>query len=242
VARRAPALAIASAFLFALPYGVGLAGCGGGGPREPEPPPGPPLVAVADLDDTIVQDIRYAGSDNFVGAPIPGYEAPRCLLVEPAARALVAVQADLRAVGMGLQVFDCYRPKRAVDRFVRWAGEAGERTKDAYYPRVPKDELVARGYIAAASAHSRGATVDATLVAIDSWGGATPLDMGTPFDFFDERSHGDSADVSAEARENRRQLRDAMQRRGFRPLAQEWWHFTYQPEPYPDRSFDVPVR
>lgn len=234
MARWRRALAIASS--------AWVLGCGGGGPREPEPPPGPPLVAIADLDDTIAEDIRYAGSDNFVGAPIPGYEAPRCLLAEPAARALVAVQADLRAIGMGLLVFDCYRPQRAVDRFVQWAGSPDERSKDAYYPRVPKRELVSRGYIAARSAHSRGSAVDLTLVAIDSWGGATPLDMGTAFDFFDERSHADSADVSAEARENRRQLRDAMQRRGFRPLAQEWWHFTWQPEPYPDRSFDVPVR
>jgi D-alanyl-D-alanine dipeptidase len=199
-------------------------------------------VAVADLDDTIVEDIRYAGPDNFVGAPIPGYEAARCLLAEPAARALAAVQADLLPLGMGLQVFDCYRPQRAVDRFLRWAGEPGERSREAYHPRVPKSELVARGYIAATSAHSRGSAVDATLVRFDSWGGATPLDMGTAFDFFDERSHGDATDVPAEARENRRLLREAMQRRGFRPLPQEWWHFTYQPEPYPDRSFDVPVR
>ena len=219
-----------------------LAACGGGGPREPEPPPGPPLVAVADLDDTILEDIRYAGPDNFTGAPLPGYEAARCLLAEPAAQALAAVQADLRAAGMGLLVFDCYRPKRAVERFVRWAGSPDESTKGAYYPDVPKGELIARGYIAATSAHSRGATVDVTLVSLDSWGGATPVEMGTPFDFFDERSRGDSADVSAEARENRRQLRDAMGRRGFRPLPLEWWHFTFQPEPYPDRAFDVPVR
>jgi D-alanyl-D-alanine dipeptidase len=219
-----------------------LAACGGGGPREPAPPPGPPLVAVADLDPTIVEDIRYAGPDNFVGAPIDGYEAARCLLAEPAAQALVAVQADLRAVGMGLQVFDCYRPKRAVEHFLRWAAGGDQRTKEEYYPRVPKGELVARGYIAATSAHSRGATVDVTLVALDSWGGATPLDMGTSFDFFDPRSHPDSSEVSAEARENRRLLQEAMARRGFRPLPQEWWHFTFQPEPYPDRAFDVPVR
>jgi D-alanyl-D-alanine dipeptidase len=235
VARWVPALvAIASS--------LGLAACGGGGPREPEPPPGPPLVAIATLDGTIVEDLRYAGPDNFTGAPVPGYEAARCLLAEPAARALVAVQADLRAVGMGLQVFDCYRPQRAVDHFVRWAASGGGRSDEAYHPRVPRDELVARGYIAATSAHSRGSAVDLTLVSLDSWGGSTPLDMGTEFDFFDERSHADSGDVSSAARENRRLLREAMQRRGFQPLPQEWWHFTYQPEPYPDRSFDVPVR
>jgi D-alanyl-D-alanine dipeptidase len=219
-----------------------LLACGGGGPREPEPPPGPPLVDVRELEPSIVADIRYAGADNFVGAPIPGYEAPRCLLAEPAARALAAVQADLQAVGLGLQVFDCYRPQRAVDRFVRWAAEPGEETKAAHYPNVPKSELVARGYIAARSAHSRAAAVDATLVRFDSWGGAAPVDMGTDFDVFDPRSHADAADVPAEARESRRLLREAMQRRGFRGIAEEWWHFTFQPEPYPDRSFDVPIR
>jgi D-alanyl-D-alanine dipeptidase len=139
-------------------------------------------------------------------------------------------------------VFDCYRPRRAVEHFVAWAANADQRTREGHYPNVPKHELVARGYIAATSAHSRGATVDAGLVAFDSWGGTTPLDMGTPFDFFDPRSAADATDVSPEARENRRVLRDAMQRHGFRPLPQEWWHFTYQPEPYPDRDFDVPVR
>lgn len=243
--RRAAALAPFSGLAFALAFGLasGLAGCGGGGaPREPAPPPGPPLVAIAELDPTIVEEIRYAGSDNFVGAPIDGYEAPRCLLVEPAARALVAVQADLRAVGMSLQVFDCYRPTRAVAHFLRWVASGDERTKEGFYPRVPRQELVARGYIAPKSAHSRGAAVDVTLVTLDSWGGAAPLDMGTPHDFFDERSRGDSTEVSAEARENRRRLREAMARRGFQPLPEEWWHFTFQPEPYPDRAFDVPVR
>jgi D-alanyl-D-alanine dipeptidase len=231
-----------AAALVAPAVALALAACGGGGPREPEPPPGPPLVAIADLDPTIVEDIRYAGPDNFVGAPIDGYQAARCLLVEPAARALVAVQADLRGVGMGLQVFDCYRPTRAVEHFLRWAAGGDERTKEAHYPRVPRQELVARGYIAPRSAHSRGAAVDVTLVTLDSWGGATPLDMGTPHDFFDPRSHADAADVPAEARENRRLLREAMARRGFQALPQEWWHFTFQPEPYPDRAFDVPIR
>jgi D-alanyl-D-alanine dipeptidase len=241
VERLVPALVVIASSLWLA--ALWLVGCGGGGaPREPERAPGPPLVAIADLDPTIVEDIRYAGRDNFVGAPIAGYEAARCLLAEPAARALAAVQADLRAVGMGLQVFDCYRPKRAVEHFLRWAADPDERSKETYYPRVPKSELVARGYIAPTSAHSRAAAVDVTLVSVDSWGGATPVDMGTPFDFFDERSHTDAADVPAEARENRRLLREAMQRRGFQPLPQEWWHFTWQPEPYPDRAFDVPIR
>jgi D-alanyl-D-alanine dipeptidase len=222
---------------------IGLAAACGGGPREPEPPPGPPLVSVADLDASIRLDIRYAGPDNFVGVPIDGYEAAKCLLAEPAARALAAVQADLQSVGYGLLVFDCYRPQRAVDQFLRWANDAAdERTKAAHYPRVPKHELVARGYIAPKSAHSRGSAVDVALLRFDSWGGADRVDMGTAFDFFDERSHGDARDLSEGARESRALLRQAMVRRGFRPLREEWWHFTFQPEPYPTLYFDVPVR
>jgi len=219
-----------------------LAACGGG-PREPEPPPGPPLVSVTDLDASIQLDIRYAGSNNFVGAPVDGYEAAKCLLAEPAAHALAAVQADLQSVGLGLLVFDCYRPQRAVDQFLRWANDAADqRTKDAHYPNVPKRELVARGYIAAKSAHSRGSAVDVTLLRFDSWGGADAVDMGTPFDFFDERSHADARDLPDDAREDRALLRQAMERYGFRPLREEWWHFTFQPEPYPSLYFDVPVR
>jgi D-alanyl-D-alanine dipeptidase len=219
---------------------VALAACGGGGPAEP---PGPPLVSVTDLDASIRLEMRYAGADNFVGAKVAGYEVAQCWLTEPAARALAAVQSDLAAQGLGLLVFDCYRPQRAVDQFVRWAADASDqRTKAEYYPDVAKQELVSRGWIAARSAHSRGSTVDLTLTRDDSWGGATPLDMGTPFDFFDERSRSDSSQVSEEARENRRLLRAAMERRGFRNLPQEWWHFTLAGEPYPDKSFDVPVR
>lgn len=218
-----------------------LAACGG--PREPKPPPGPPLVSVTDLDESIQLDIRYAGANNFVGAPIDGYEAAKCLLAEPAAHALAAAQAELQSVGMGLLVFDCYRPQRAVDHFLRWANDAADqRTKDEHYPRVPKRELVGRGYIAAKSAHSRGSAVDVALLRFDSWGGADPVDMGTPFDFFDERSHTDARDISDEARESRALLRQAMERHGFRPLREEWWHFTFQPEPYPALYFDVPVR
>jgi D-alanyl-D-alanine dipeptidase len=162
-----------------------------------------------------------------------------CLLTRPAAQALAAVQQDLRSSGLGLRVYDCYRPQRAVDHFVRWAADPGDqRTRETFYPRVPKQELIARGYIAERSGHSRGSTVDVTLVAADG----APLEMGTPFDLFDERSHTASLAVPAEARANRERLRAAMERRGFRNLAVEWWHYTLADEPYPDRGFDVPVR
>jgi D-alanyl-D-alanine dipeptidase len=199
----------------------------------------PHFVALAQVDASIAQEIRYAGSDNFVGAPIDGYERPVCLLTPPAAQALAAVQRDLRREGLGLRVYDCYRPQRAVDHFMRWAADLGDqRTRSTFYPRVAKQELIARGYIAERSGHSRGSTVDLTLVGA----GGAPLEMGTPFDLFDERSHTDSTAVPAAARANREKLRTAMERRGFRNLAVEWWHYTLADEPYPARAFDVPVR
>jgi len=210
-------------------------GCAAATPQQDTPD----FVAIAQVDPGIAQDIRYAGAVNFVGAPIDGYERPVCLLTRPAAQALAAVQQDLRAEGLGLRVYDCYRPQRAVDHFVRWAADpSDQRTRETFYPRVAKQELIARGYIAERSGHSRGSTVDVTLVGADG----APLEMGTPFDLFDERSHTGSLAVPAEARANRERLRAAMERRGFRNLAVEWWHYTLADEPYPDRVFDVPVR
>jgi D-alanyl-D-alanine dipeptidase len=222
----------------ALALAVALATC-----HAPPSALDPGFVSVAEVAPGIELDMRYAGPDNFVGAPIEGYERPTCLLTEPAARALAAVQRDLAAEGLGLRVFDCYRPQRAVAHFARWARDAGEeRTKAAYYPRVEKSALFAEGYVAERSGHSRGSTVDLTLVALRMSEAGEPLDMGTPFDLFDPRSNTDSPEVGPAERARRHLLRDAMARRGFRPYPLEWWHFTLAAEPYPDSYFDVPVR
>ncbi len=201
-----------------------------------------PLVPLAHIDGSILTDLRYAGSDNFVGEPIDGYAAPRCLLTREAAEALSAVQRALRPRGLSLQVFDCYRPQRAVDHFVRWAAEPGEETRAAHYPRVEKSRLIELGYIADRSSHSRGSTVDVTLARRREDGSWHPLDMGTPFDFFDALSHTDAPGLTARQRRNRRLLVDAMAERGFRNLPLEWWHYTLDGEPYPDRVFDVEIR
>jgi D-alanyl-D-alanine dipeptidase len=216
---------------------LGLAACAGSGS------PVPRLVSLSDLAAGIALDLRYAGPHNFVGAPIDGYEEAVCLLSEPAARALARVEEDLRAEGLGLVVFDCYRPQRAVDHFARWAADPADvATRDAYYPAVPKSELYERGYVARRSSHSRGSTVDVGLVERGRDGSPHPLDLGTPFDFFDPRSHTDAPDVEAAARARRLRLRAAMERRGFRNLPEEWWHYTLADEPWPDAAFDVPVR
>jgi D-alanyl-D-alanine dipeptidase len=205
--------------------------------------PAPRFVSLVDLAPQVALDLRYAGPDNFVGAPIDGYEEPVCLLTGPAARALARVDADLRAEGLALVVFDCYRPQRAVDHFARWASDpADTATRAEYYPDVPKAELFERGYIARRSSHSRGSTVDVGLAGAGPDGALRALDLGTPFDFFDPRSRTDAPDVAPAARILRLRLRSAMERRGFRNLPQEWWHYTLAGEPYPDTAFDVPVR
>lgn len=200
------------------------------------------LVDVATLMPQVQRDIRYAGPYNFTGAPVDGYQAPKCLLLRPVARALAQVQADLRAQGLGLKLFDCYRPVRAVQAFVRWADDlSDQKMKAEFYPALDKARIIADGYLAPVSGHSRGATVDLTLVRCLG-GGCDALDMGTPFDFFDPRAHTDAAEITAAQRENRSLLLQAMARRGFVNYPKEWWHYTFQPEPTPRLAYDVPVR
>lgn len=211
------------------------------------------LVPLSALAPDVQQDMRYHGAHNFMGRPVVGYEAPRCWLSRPAAQALRGVQDELRPQGLRLKVFDCYRPQRAVDDFVRWGRDAADqKTKAAYYPRVPKEELFQRGYIAERSGHSRASTVDLTLVVADSLRARRVLrgpladteevDMGTPFDLFDTRSHTEDRSQPPDVRHNRLWLRALMQRHGWRNLPEEWWHYTLQAEPFPERYFDQPVR
>ena len=138
-------------------------------------------------------------------------------------------------------MYDCYRPVRAVKHFVRWAGDLDDqRTKPEYYPRLPKTALLG-DYISPTSGHSRGATIDLTMLQCDA-NGCLPLDMGTPFDYFDPLANTDSPAITAEQRTNRRRLVEAMAREGFANYPMEWWHFTLKPEPTPDTFYDVPVR
>jgi D-alanyl-D-alanine dipeptidase len=199
------------------------------------------LVDAATVVPGLQQEIRYAGKDNFVGAPVAGYEAPKCLLLAPVARALARVQQDVQREGLSLKVFDCYRPVRAVKHFVAWARDpADQRTKAAYYPNLDKARLL-DGYIAESSGHSRGATLDLTLVRCNG-GACTELDMGTPFDFFDPRANTAHPQLGDEQRRNRDQLLQAMARHGFHNYPMEWWHYTFRPEPSPKTAYDVPIR
>jgi D-alanyl-D-alanine dipeptidase len=218
------------------------------------------FVYLRDVDPTITQDIRYAGPSNFTGAPVPGYGAAECVLARPAAEALKRVQEAVAARGLTLKVYDCYRPARAVSSFVEWAEKPDDpRAKDIYYPNLDKRALFP-DYIATRSSHSRGATVDLTLVPRDAkpapdaqeaprsctapQKGQAPdgsVAMGTSFDCFDVKANTETAGLSDEARSNRALLVDAMKAAGFENYPMEWWHFTYAPEPYPDTYFDFPI-
>jgi D-alanyl-D-alanine dipeptidase len=217
------------------------------------------FVYLRDVDPTIQQDMRYAGSDNFTGHPVPSYDAPECVLVSPAAEALKAAQAEIRSKGLSLKVYDCYRPAVAVAAFAAWAqGPDDPKEKLAHYPDLPKSALFPE-YIATKSSHSRGATVDITLVPLNSSpttnasGGddtvactsAEPsdnsLDMGTGFDCFDPKANTDAPGLTPEQRSNRQLLLDTMSRYGFKNYAKEIWHYTYEPEPYPETYFDFPI-
>lgn len=199
----------------------------------------PNLVDAARLVPGLVTDIRYAGRHNFVGRPIDGYETPLCLLTPKAAAALARVQAALKPDKLGLKVFDCYRPRRAVADFVRWARDPADVAgKAEFYPDIEKRDLFRLGYIAQRSAHSRGSTVDLTLIELST---GKDRFMGTSFDLFSPRS-GEGANIPRDARANRLRLRESMVKAGFTPYAAEWWHFTLSDEPYRRLGFDVPVR
>jgi D-alanyl-D-alanine dipeptidase len=198
------------------------------------------FVDAAAVVDGLAVEMRYFGNNNFVGERIDGYERARCVLSAQAALALTAVQKNLAARGLGLKVFDCYRPQRAVAHFVRWAQKVDDiRRKSEFYPEVDKRDLFKDGYISERSGHSRGSTVDLTLVRRAD---GRELDMGSPFDFFSPRSWPSDRSASAEAQKNRALLAEAMTAGGFRPYDKEWWHFTLVNEPFPETYFDFPVR
>ncbi|MFE0453638.1 M15 family metallopeptidase [Streptomyces sp. NPDC058914] len=221
------------------------------------------FVSLRTVDPTILQEMRYFTSHNFVGTRIDGYRQPLCILTRPAAEALHRAQTKLLRQGYTLKVYDCYRPQRAVDHFVRWAQDLDdEAMKSEFYPNVDKTRLFEDGYIAEKSGHSRGSTLDITLVKLPArptrpYAPGEPLvpcyapqeerfpdnsvDMGTGFDCFDTLSHTLDPRIQGEQRANRLLLKDTLGELGFVNLAEEWWHYTFKPEPYPDTYFDFPV-
>ena len=197
------------------------------------------FVLLSDYVPGIVQEIRYYSTYNFVGDRIDGYEEPVAILSKEAARALKGVANEANAMGYRLKIFDAYRPARAVRHFVFWGIEDLDlRMKPFFYPQLEKQVLFQRGYIAKESSHSRGSTVDLTLL---DMGTGKEVDMGSPFDLFDPISHPDCREVTDEQYDNRMLLQNLMVRAGFEPIDCEWWHFTLRDEPFPETYFDFPV-
>lgn len=222
------------------------------------------FVYLKDIDPSIIQDIRYAGYHNFVGHPISGYKAAECILTRPTALALARVQQLLKPYSLSLKVYDCYRPQLAVNEFIAWSRlPALQQMKAEFYPRVNKVDFFKLGYVAAKSGHSRGSTVDLTLVALPLvkqpqqysrgqklrscfaaysqrfYDGS--LDMGTGFDCLDPMAHFANVAIHGKPAQNRLFLKSMMEKQGFAPYPIEWWHFTLRNEPFPDTYFSFPV-
>ena len=197
------------------------------------------FVRVTDVIPDVILEIRYYSTYNFVGERIDGYELPIALMTREAADSLKAVNDELKAHGYRIKIWDAYRPQRAVNHFIRWAENISDTAmKAVFYPMVDKSVLFERGYIYARSSHSRGSTVDLTL--LDAATGRE-LDMGSPFDWFGEESHPDYPCPLYRQSDNRKILHNAMVRHGFEGIDSEWWHFTLRNEPYPDTYFDFPI-
>ncbi len=204
---------------------------------SPDDPSG--FVVLGEFIPDIIQEIRYYSTYNFVGEKIDGYEMPCALMTIEAAEALKKVSDDVMKMGYRLKIYDAYRPQMGVDHFMRWAESNDTSMKKYFYPDIAKDRIIPEGYVAVKSGHSRGSTVDLTLFDMKT---GKELDMGGTFDYFGEKSHPDYKKITKTQYTNRMILREAMIKHGFKPLEEEWWHFTLKDEPYPDTYFTFPVR
>jgi D-alanyl-D-alanine dipeptidase len=197
------------------------------------------FVAVNEVIPDLDVELRYFSSNNFVGKPIDGYKTNKLIITRPTANALKLVHEELQNQNLCLKVYDGYRPQRAVNHFVKWAREINDTiNKKLFYPDVNKQNLFKAGYIASKSGHSRGSTLDLTI--IDGNTGVA-LDMGSPYDYFGEESWVSYSDISEEQKANRQLLQNIMLKYGFRNYPKEWWHFTLRGEPFPNTYFDFPI-
>ena len=221
------------------------------------------FVEIREVIPDVILDLRYFTNHNFLGVPVDGYEAEKCYITKAAADSLAKVQAELRKFNLSLKVYDAYRPQRAVNHFVRWAKDIPDTiSKKEFYPTVDKRNLFADGYIAVKSGHSRGSTIDLTIVPIplpyqpefniddqcecfestEKRFKDNSIDMGTGFDCFSELSHVENPALNPQQRANRLLLKSLMDKYGFKSLAEEWWHFTLRNEPFPKTYFDFEIK
>lgn len=221
------------------------------------------FVYLKDIDPSILQDIRYAGYHNFVGRPMKGYKVKECILTKQAALALHDVQTELKKSNLSLKVYDCYRPQMAVDDFIAWSKNPSQHSMKAeFYPNVDKADVFDLGYVSKKSGHTRGSTVDLTIVSLLAKHQAryhkgqklvacispykvryqdNSIDMGTGYDCFSPLAYGDNREVNLVGFYHRMLLRAIMEKYNFVPYEKEWWHFTLKGEPYPDTYFNFPI-
>lgn len=220
------------------------------------------FVEIKEVIPDIVLDLRYYSNHNFLGRKVNGYNAEKCYITKAAADSLSKVQAELRKFGLSLKIYDAYRPQRAVDDFVNWAKNLSDTlTKKEFYPTVDKNRLFIDGYIAEKSGHSRGSTVDLTIVpvpiplqpqfdlsnmcecykSIEERFKDNSIDMGTGFDCFHPLSHTLNPNLTPQQRANRMLLYSLMTKYGFKNLSEEWWHYTLVNEPFPDTYFNFVI-
>ena len=197
------------------------------------------FVYLHTIDPTIHQDLKYSGKDNFIGRPIPGYKGSHVILTKVAAESLAQIQAELAKSELSLLIYDGYRPQQAVDYFVKWSHDLSDQVmKSEFYPKVNKADLFDLGYINVNSAHTRGSTVDLTIINAKT---GEPLNMGSHFDLLDAISHPYNACVTPEQYSNRIFLRNLMKRYGFKGILTEWWHFTLIKEPFKETAFNFEI-
>ena len=196
------------------------------------------FVPIYSVIDDAVYDIRYFSSNNFTGNKINGYKAPVAYMTKEGAKALAIAANDLRKQGYRLLIWDSYRPQKAVDNFVAWINNPNDEGDKSFYPTLKKSDLLAGQYIMEKSGHTRGSTVDLTLIKKDG----SFVDMGGTFDLFSEISHPDYKKITKKQKKNRKILHDAMIKAGFKGIDSEWWHFTLKDEPYPDTYFNFDVK
>ena len=198
------------------------------------------FVYITDIVPDVILEVRYFSTYNFIGSRIDGYLSPVAIISHEAALALKQANDELLELGYVIKVFDAFRPQTAVDHFVRWANDETDiKTKAFFYPDIDKSRLIPEGYIMARSGHSRGSTIDLTIVDMNT---GKELDMGSPFDYFGLKSHHDTPLITEEQTQNRLILKNAMVNAGFRPYDEEWWHYTLENEPYPETYFDFLVK
>lgn len=198
------------------------------------------FVYLSNIDSTITAELRYLGNHNFIGKTIDGYYDNCLIVTKETANALHKVQTILEKKGLSLKIFDAYRPQQSVNHFGKWARVLSDTLmKTEYYPKVPKSELFKRGYIASKSGHSRGSTIDLTIVNLTT---GKELDMGSPYDFFGIESHPFHKNINEHQQKNRLYLRKIMLENNFKPYENEWWHFTLKNEPFPKTYFNFPIK